>query len=707
MNSRLAHSNDAVRRAGRATRYLLLIALALMVVLAGLFGYLSLRQSAMEDSIREDALWAVYQLDRETRSLGQLLRDRDATAQEISLRYDILYSRLSILSNTRYAPYFELSSTFHAHRQHVRDVVLGLEADFDAFAASGAFSQEQNARIVQELSGLAVTTGEFLTFTNAVMSASRAEARERIMYLQRLAAAAVLALLLTIGLLVYNLARQVRSLKQASSELEATANELSEAYKLADAGNRAKSEFMATISHEIRTPLNAILGMAELLSRSELEPGERRQVEVIASSGNTLLEIINEVLDFAKLEHGSLCGERVAFDPQELVTTCVRMLEPKAREQGNEILVSVTGLAPGDMRVSDPTLVRRVLINLLSNAVKFTENGKVKLALTGTEDRLRFEVVDTGIGIAADSQSLLFQPFSQVDGSISRRFGGTGLGLAISKRICEELGGKIGLESVQGIGSRFWFEVPVKTAPARASQPEAGPVRDVPSLNVLVVEDQEFNREVAGRFLQLLGQEVTFAKDGVEGVKLATENDFDLILMDMQMPVMDGIEATRTLRASGRTVPIIAMTANASDSDRRACTEAGMDGFEAKPIRIEQLRNLILSFGSKEAPAASAGEHSGRASELIGAIGEDGYRKLLEMFTDEVVVLLNAVHAALNDKDSDRLDRALHSLKGAALNMGLVDVAESAESLRKRSLDEVDIAQIQALIDRSINPVAA
>jgi CheY-like chemotaxis protein/HPt (histidine-containing phosphotransfer) domain-containing protein len=358
--------------------------------------------------------------------------------------------------------------------------------------------------------------------------------------------------------------------------------------------------------------------------------------------------------------------------------------------------------------------------------VKFTERGTVRVSLSeicrdgGT--RLLFEVVDTGIGIAEEARPRLFNAFSQVDGTISRRFGGTGLGLAICKRIVENLDGKIGLDSEVGEGSRFWFEVPVSAIAAPAPAPSREDAAMLPRLKVLLVEDNAVNREVASQFLHKLGQDVSIAIDGAQAVRLASEEDFDLILMDMQMPVMDGIAATKAIRAQPgkrRTVPIVAMTANASDADRRRCVEAGMTGFQSKPISMAQLAAIVANHAPAEerrrvpslvsgatvsadaTPARAEPDHDrDRVAELVDAVGEEGFRHLVDVFFADAGALLADLGRAMATGDAELGDRTLHSLKGSASNLGFTSLVGLAENLRKERLDAAAAARIAAELAR-------
>ena len=736
MKADFAASREAVRKAGRTTRFLIALSVGLTLALAGAFLYLSARQNSLQDSIREDALWAVYQLDREARTLSERLHSASntndaATLKNLTTRYDILYSRLAILDNGQYQPHFVSSERINRRREQVREIVLGMEPAFNDIAAGKPLATPVLSALSAELPELLQHTNDLLTSTNATVSTARAEVRGFVMRMQNIAAAFVGALMLTIGLLILNLKRQLSVMRKASAYLEQMTEKLSEAYEAAEAGNSAKSQFMATIGHEIRTPLNAILGMAELMSSTRLSADNRENLRVITSSGTALLEVINEILDFAKLEHGEQPAEYLPFDARALVKDSLRIMEGRAREQGDTLSCSC-GIDGESWYYGDPTQLRRVVLNLVSNAVKFTKNGTIHVKVSDAIDvvgrpRLRFEVSDTGIGIPQDALHRLFTAFSQVDGTISRRFGGTGLGLAICKRIVESLGGEIGVDSEPGRGSLFWFEVPGERAPAQVCQvvPQVVETALPARLDILLVEDNEVNRQVATRFLEKLGQSVTIAVDGAEAVALAREHVYDLILMDMQMPVMDGYAATREIRrldgAAGQ-VPIVAMTANASDTDRNLCIEVGMNGFEAKPIGSARLRTLLARHGGTdttgtlsapatlpehpvgEGPAATlpfpSPRDESRHAELVEAIGKDGFDQLLDVFFDDATSLLSDLLRAMRSQDIELLDRSLHSLKGSASNLGFTGIASLAERLRSEHLDEAALAGMTAEIAR-------
>jgi signal transduction histidine kinase/ActR/RegA family two-component response regulator len=412
--------------------------------------------------------------------------------------------------------------------------------------------------------------------------------------------------------------RLLRRVEAAHDALEHQAADLRVAKGEAEAASAAKSSFLATMSHEIRTPLNGVIGFADLLLQSSLSDEQRRFVQLQRDAGAGLLAVINDILDFSKLEAGKVEIEPVDVDLPALLNSCGSLFLPAAQEKRLSLHVELEPSVPSRVRL-DAHRLRQVITNLLNNAVKFTRLGSVTLHAAGPpsdgQARLRVEIRDTGIGIPSDKIGRLFQRFSQVDGSISREFGGTGLGLAISQRIIELMGGAIAVDSELGVGSSFRFEVPFDPPLLRPVEPidiagaleQAGsPLSGTRPLRILVAEDVLPNQIMMEIMLAKAGHDVTLVETGRAAVDAVREQDFDLVLMDMQMPEMDGLEAARTIRAlpgPRSTTPIVALTANVMPEEVAACYAAGMQDHLAKPIEPRKLLALLHYF-SAEAPVS-------------------------------------------------------------------------------------------------------
>ncbi len=385
----------------------------------------------------------------------------------------------------------------------------------------------------------------------------------------------------------------------------------------AEAANQAKTAFLANMSHEIRTPMNGLLGMLDLLLKTDLSGIQARYAQIARRSGGLLLDLIAEVLDLAKIEAGRLELEAVETDLPEVVAGVCDIMTAQAMARSIELRNDVQAVAPV---LADPLRLQQVLINLIGNAIKFTETGSVTVALTVLSQqadgvKLRFSVSDTGIGIPPDQVARVFDMFAQVDGTTTRRFGGIGLGLSISRQLVELMGGTIGAESTLGIGSSFWFEVTLPLAPAAPAAPAppaeaAATARALPSNpRVLLVEDSLVNRMVAAEFLNRCGCVVTVAENGQEAVDQFAPGRFDIIFMDIQMPVMDGFGATTMIRAreqaadgAGR-IPIVALTANVMEDDFRQSQAVGMDAFLTKPAGEVHFRGTLEKFlGTTDSP---------------------------------------------------------------------------------------------------------
>ena len=476
--------------------------------------------------------------------------------------------------------------------------------------------------------------------------------------------------------------------------------ELADARDAAEAGARARTEFLAIMSHEIRTPINGIVGAATLMRDMRLDVEQREYLRIICDSSDHLLALIQDILDLSRLDAGRLELEEIAFDVRTLIEGTIGMLNGEAHASGLYLTARIAEDVPAAVS-GDPSRLRQVLVNLIGNGIKFTPAGGVTVeAQTIASDKqtvlLSIAVIDSGIGIEPEKKDKLFSAFTQADSTIARRYGGSGLGLAICGHLVGLMGGTIQADSLPGHGSTFRFTVRLRHAsPVAAPEASATSGASAPSgLKLLLAEDNPTNRHVAIRMLTRMGHTVDAVEDGAKAIAAAAAADYDAILMDMMMPEVDGLTATRAIRASAPPkcfVPIIGVTANAMATDRAACEAAGMNGFVTKPITMDRLRAAL-----EQTPRRRSGPDSGPCGpdkeplldatflDQLGAeIGVDGAAEVMRIFLEEAPTHMAAIQSAMRGGAIQAVRREAHALAGAARNVGLKRVGEAAYALQQ------------------------
>jgi two-component system, sensor histidine kinase len=690
-------------------RWIVAIVIVLMLAFATVGGLQWRQFSLLNGTVLyegDNIVWSFFQLESEYLKLRNVLRDtlREPERLErevLQTRYDIFVSRIPLVESRRTSRLMDVKPIQTDTIARVRDFVTVADVYLGPTPAR-ALDAEATRALLARLEPLGEPIHDMAMWANDTMAEQVGTRNDAVRQQSQISIALTLfQSLLTIAFALI-VVRQLRALEQRGASLERLATRLQEARRDAEAAARSKSAFLANMSHELRTPFQGVLGMLALLEDSPLSAQQAEHLATARDSARHLLSLLNDVLDLSTLENGQLRLVTEVIDLRRHVADVERLMAVQARSKGLVLTVDVAASVPDHVE-ADPTRLRQVLFNLLGNALKFTDAGEVALHVDvdgGSAETpvLRFVVSDTGIGMDEATLARLFQRFAQGDESLSRRHGGTGLGLEISRNLARLMGGDIDVISRPGSGSRFTLRVPLP----RASRPEAitapapaAPLA-VPPLRVLVADDHPVNRRFLEELLVRQGHRVTLAEHGQAAVDAASRDAFDLVLMDLHMPVMNGADAAHRIRelpAPRGAVPIVALTADAFPEVRELALGSGMNDFLCKPVHPTELLDLLQRLFTRgpappERPRPAAGNPTADwldrsvPGKLFAVMPEGLHRSMLDSFFADTAGSWAALIRHLDAESPGRdVREAAHAVKGVALNLGLVRLAQLASDL--------------------------
>lgn len=701
----------------------ILVTVLVLVLLAA--GYVQWRQYRLLDSsahFQHDALgWSFSQLETEQLRLRNQMQTSLADpgpldVDALQLRYDIFVSRIGLVDHERAARIMHDQSIYVPAMAQVHAFIAGAD-HYLGEPPRPVLTREALRRLLIRLDALNVPLHDLSLGASHLLYERATERNAAVRQQSRLGLALTAFQCLLLLVLAVVVLRQLRALTRHRRHLESLAASLGRARLEAESANRAKSVFLANMSHEIRTPFHGMLGMMSLLQDSRLTPQQAGFLDVAKESANHLLRILNDILDISQLESGKLQVVPEATDLLQLIAQVDALMRVQAQVKGLSLRVTV---APGVPRWvgADATRVKQILFNLLSNAVKFSQAGTIELEVApGAPGKIDFTVRDPGIGMDTATLERLFQRFMQGDGSASRRQGGTGLGLQISRDLARLMDGDITVQSTPGAGSRFTVSLALAPAPVPVAVAAVDALPDSPSradprpLRVLVAEDHPVNRAYLEAVLDKLGHKSTFSEDGSGAVRAVETQDFDVVLMDLHMPGMDGFAAALAIRAMppprGR-VPIIALTADAFHESREHARNAGMDGFLTKPAHLPQLREALERYVGGHAAAAPPPPEAASTEDgafdvatmehVRQSLSAQTFGALLAGFFEGHASASTELHRALVDGAHGELRSRAHALKGAALSLGLRSVADLAQQLQHTEVG-TPVAELQRRLD--------